>query len=149
MEVHPMRDHLGIGLGAELIAGALELATQFEVVLDDAVVDDGEAVAGEMRMGVALARHPVRRPAGMRQTHVACDRGVGERLLEHAHLARGAQPPQLVALVDDRDARGVIATVFQPLQAIEQHRHDVAIGDTADNAAHSPSSSGDPASVAS
>jgi hypothetical protein len=37
----------------------------------------------------------------------------------------------------NRDTARVIAPVFQTLQALNQHRDDIAVGDRADNAAHS------------
>ena len=87
-----VRDDLGVGLGAELVAVPQQLRAQLLVVLDDAVVDDRDAVARDVRVGVALARHAVRRPARVRDAEVAV-RGVGvERVLELAHLADGAQP---------------------------------------------------------
>jgi hypothetical protein len=43
--MHAVRDHFGVGLGAELVAGELQVLAQFLVVLDDAVVHDRQAVA--------------------------------------------------------------------------------------------------------
>ena len=39
-------DHLGVGLGAELRAGAAQLVAKGEVVLDDPVENDGHAAVG-------------------------------------------------------------------------------------------------------
>ena len=64
--VDAVRDDFGVGLGGELVAARFELLAQLFVVLDDAVVDDREAVARDVRMRVALARHAVRGPAGVR-----------------------------------------------------------------------------------
>src|SRR2546429_5057390 len=43
--VDAVGDDLGVGLGGEPVAAALEIGTQLLVVLDDAVVHDREAVA--------------------------------------------------------------------------------------------------------
>ena len=52
--VDAVGDDLGVGLGGEPVAAALEIGTQLLVVLDDAVVHDREAVARDVRMRVAL-----------------------------------------------------------------------------------------------
>jgi len=69
--VDAVRDHLGVGLGGELVTLARRLGAQLLVVLDDAVVDDRDAVPGDVRVGVALARHAVRGPAGVRDAEAA------------------------------------------------------------------------------
>ena len=62
-----MGDDLGIGFGLEIdspVSG--QVLFQFQVVFDDAVVDDGDpAAVGKMRMGVLVARRAMGRPAGM------------------------------------------------------------------------------------
>ena len=67
-----VRDDLGIGVRGELIARALQALADRLVVLDDAVVDDGD-IAGHVRMGIALGRRAVRRPAGVRNTGLAVE----------------------------------------------------------------------------
>ncbi len=51
------------------------------------------------------------------------------------HARGAARAPQAAALVH-RDAAGVVAAVFEPLQALDQDRNDVARADRADDAAH-------------
>ena len=75
-----MGDDLGVGLGRELGAAALELGAQLGEILDDAVVDDGDAV-GRMRMGVGLVRPAMGRPAG-----VADADGAASGSFEQPHL---------------------------------------------------------------
>ena len=56
---HQVDCHLGVGVAGELDAGVLELLAQRRVVLDDAVVDDGDLARGvAMRMGIAVGRPP-------------------------------------------------------------------------------------------
>ena len=136
VEVDAVRDDLGVGLGGERVAALLELRAQLLVVLDDAVVHDGEAVARDVRMRVALARHAMRGPAGVRDADLAGGGAVGERLLQHAHLADGAQARQVPGAVQHGDAGRVVAAVFQPPQALHQHRHDIALRDRSDDSAH-------------
>ena len=59
-----VREHLGVGLGLERVPLHLEHLPQRAVVLDDAVVHDGDrARAVDVRMRVALVRRAVRGPA--------------------------------------------------------------------------------------
>ena len=59
-----MGDDLGVGLALEDAALGLHLLAQRLEILDDAVVDDGDAV-DDVRMGVADGRRAMGRPAGM------------------------------------------------------------------------------------
>ena len=89
----------------------------------------------EVRMCVVHRRGAVRGPArvgdaGAALHVVGVDAG-GQ--LGHARgAARAAQPAVLV----DRDAARVVAAVFEPPQALDQDRNDVAGADRADDAAH-------------
>ena len=129
-----MSDHLGVGVGAELRALALELVAQLAEILDDAVVDDGEAVGG-VGMGVAFGRPAVGGPA-----RVADAAGAGERLarepgLEIAQLALGAPAGQLAAF-QRGDAGGVVAAVFEPLERVDERGRDRLTPENAHNSAH-------------
>ena len=67
-----VRDDLGVGFGDELVALALELLLQIEVVLDDAVVNHhnlSRAVA--VRMRILFRRPAVRGPARVADAVVA------------------------------------------------------------------------------
>ena len=66
--MNAMRDDFGVGLGAERVAELGQLFTQLFVILDDAVVNDRDAVTRDVRVCVALGRHAVRRPACVRDT---------------------------------------------------------------------------------
>jgi hypothetical protein len=48
-----MGDHLGVGIGGKCHAGLLQIPAQLVEILDDAVVDDCEAV-GRVRVRVHL-----------------------------------------------------------------------------------------------
>ena len=134
--VDAVRDHLGVGLGGELVALAPRLVAQLLVVLDDAVVDDRDAVLGDVRVGVALARHAVRGPARVRDAEAAVGRVGVERVLELAHLADGAQALDLAGAVQHGDARRVVAAVLQPAQSLDQDRDDVPVSNGSDDSAH-------------
>jgi hypothetical protein len=106
------------------------------VILDDAVVNDRDAVARDVRMRVALGRHAVRRPAGMCNAQVALDRRLLERVLQHPDFADRAQPAQFAAAVQDREAGGIVTAVFQAPQPLDQDGNDVSVSDRADDSAH-------------
>ena len=97
--VDAMRDHLGVGLGAELVAAPLEVRAQLLVVLDDAVVHDREPVARDVRVRVALARHPVGGPAGVGDADLAGGRALLQR------LARASAPCRPCAAAADAPSR--------------------------------------------
>ena len=86
VQIDQLRHRFGVGLGGEFLARRLQLRAQLGVVLDDAVVHDGDA-RGAVRMRVALGRRAVRRPAG-----VADAGGAGQR---RARPARAARLPSL------------------------------------------------------
>ena len=91
------RHRLGVGLGLEDIAERAELAPQRLVILDDAVVDDGDPVGGD-RMGVGLGRQAVGRPAGVADADHPVHRLAVEPPGEVVELALG--PPALDLAVD-------------------------------------------------
>ncbi len=64
--------HFAVGLGFEFVALGEELGAQVAEILDDAVMDDGDACIG-VRMGVDLGRRAMRRPARV------ADAGAGRR----------------------------------------------------------------------
>ena len=66
-----MRDRLSVSLANERVPIPLEFLLQFEVIFDDAVMNNYQpALTIDMRMGVLFGRSPVRRPSGMSQAVV-------------------------------------------------------------------------------
>ncbi len=130
-----VRDDFGIGVRIEAVAMRLELFAKRGVVLDDAVVDDRDAVVGDVRMRVDRVRHAVRRPARVRDAGEAFDRRLLVKLLEIANLAGRADTRQAVAF-EDRDAGGIVAAVFERLEAGDQDRDDVFPRGGGDDSAH-------------
>jgi hypothetical protein len=126
--VDAVRDHLGVGLGREDVAEPLQFAAQLFVVLDDAVVDDRDAVLGDVRMRVALGRHAVGGPARVRDAEIAVRRDWSiQRFLQHAHLADGAHALQVFGAVQDGHAGRVVAAILKPAQAVHQDGDDIAL----------------------
>jgi hypothetical protein len=133
--VHQVGDHLGVGLAFEDVALVLQLGAQFVMVFNDAVVHQADALARKMRVGVVHRRHAVRGPAGVGDAGARQDAVLRDLGFELGHPAGAAGAAQFTALVH-RHAAAVVAAVFQPLQALDEDRDDVAGADGADDATH-------------
>ena len=140
-----MRDDLGVGLRGEDVAGGLEALAQRLVVLDDAVVDDGDLAVGDVRMRVGRRGRAVRRPARVRDAGVRGERArIGLRG-EIGDARRAHQPLEVRRrgiVADDREAGRVVAAVLEPSNAVDQDGNDVPRGRRSDDAAHGVSLSG-------
>src|SRR6185312_15448733 len=141
MLMDSMGDHLGVRLGGELVAAPRELCPQLLMILDDAVVNDREPVARDVRVRIALARHTVGRPARVRDAELAMRRIPVERMLQRLHLAHRAQPLQALTSVDYRNPGGVVAAILEPAQTLHQNGYDVALCDCSDDSTHAVRSS--------
>ena len=63
--------------------------------------------------------------------------GIGvDRVLQHLHLADGAQALEVRRAVQHRDAGRVVAAIFQPAQPFHEDGNDVPFSDGSDDAAH-------------
>ena len=142
--IDQVRDDLGVGLAREHVAARLQLGAQLVVVLDDAVVDQRDACRAvglaprpgrEVRMRVVHRRRAVGGPAGVGDAGRALHAVGGDLRVELGHARGAARAAQRAGLVDG-DAAGVVAAVFEPLQAFDEDGNDVARADRADDAAH-------------
>src|SRR5579883_3332096 len=133
---HHDGDGLGIGLGLEAVAELAQLAAQLLEILDDAVVDDGDARRRD-GMGVGLVRDAMRRPARMADADRALHRLLLEAGDEVVELALGAAALDL-AVDQRRDPRRLIAAVFETAQPVDEERRHLALADDSDDAAHQP-----------
>ena len=109
-----MSDDLGVGLAGEDVSVGLELGLELAEVLDDAVMDDRQLLGG-VRMGVCFSRLAMRRPTGVTDADQAVERLAGEAYFEILELALGAAAAE-PATFERRDAGGIIAAIFEPLQ---------------------------------
>ena len=133
--VDQVGDHLGVGLRFKAVADGLELVAQRFVVLDDAVVHQGDGVAREVRVGVDGIRLAVRGPARVGDADGAVQ-VAGLRLrVEVGHARHGAHTLELAIALHGNTAR-VVAAVFQTAQAFDQDGNDIARGNRADDTAH-------------
>ena len=129
-----MDDDLGVGFGLEEVVVAFQFRLQVLIVLDDAVMDDGD-LAGRMGMGVVLGRAAMGGPAG-----VADADGAGQWLF----LDAAVQVDQLAfrpapvdpAIDQGRHAGAVVSAILQPPQPLDQKGSDLVLADDTDNTAH-------------
>ena len=96
---------------------------------------DRNAVAG-VRMGIALARPSVGGPARVSDSNRAGERCAGKPLLEVLELAFRAQPRQ-VSVLKRRDAGGIVAAIFQPLERVDELIGNRLAAENSDYSAHS------------
>ena len=129
---------LGVGLALEGVALGEELVLQLGEVLDDAVVDEGESsVVAEVRVRVAVGRAAVRRPAGVADAGAAAVQGRRLEVVgEHLELAGALRRLDDAVVVDDGDARRVVAAIFEATKASHEHVEAVALSDVSDDSTH-------------
>ena len=140
-------DDLGVGLAGEDRAHVGQALAHREVVLDDAVDHDVDAVGGvEVRVGVLLVDPPVGGPARVADAGGGrAGRGgdaaglvVDARRDGVAQVLEVADRADRVDRVagDHRDAGRVVAAVLQAGEALEQQVLDGTLAYVADDAAH-------------
>ena len=138
VELQKLRDDLCVRFRLEVYALIDEKFLDLHIVLDDAVVDDGEFPArADVRVGVDLARCAVCRPAGMSHADAALEiraavNGVAEHLkppLRLAHL-------QFMLRRDDRNAGRVIPAVFKSCKPVKQDGSRLFAAHKSNNSTH-------------
>ena len=145
-------EHFGIGLAVEDVPLLGEVLLQRRVVLDDAVVDDRDAVAKLFVVAVwvcVLLRHTaVRRPTGVRDANRSLEPAtVVDELLDVRDATDRAR--NLEATIHDGDTRRVVPAILKALQAFEKNVCCLATADVGNDSAHMfefRSDSGDSAS---
>ena len=109
---------LRIGLAFEHRAVAFEFVAQLAKVFDDAVVNDRHP-ARHMRMGVAFDRLAMRGPARMPDAGRSFQRFLGQPAVQSSKLAFGPAPCQHAGF-ECGDACGIVASIFKPLQRLDE-----------------------------
>ena len=100
------------------MAAGLEPVAKLAEVLDDPVVDDRDlARAVLVRMSVEVVGPAVGRPPRVREADRRVRRTIRDRSAEIGQLAGLLLDEQVAAVIDQRDARGVVAAVFEAAQA--------------------------------
>ena len=116
------------------MAALAKLLAQGVVVLDAAVVDDGDAAgAVEVGVGVELRGGADGGPAGVADADGAGDgAGLGAEVLD---VADGLGDMDAAA-VEDGDAAGVVAAVLDAVEGVQQDGEGVSRPDVARDSAH-------------
>src|SRR5688572_28847817 len=131
--MNEMSNHLGIGVGAELVALGAQPRADGVVVLDDAVVHHRDAAA-DVRVGIALGGHAVGRPAGVADADGAFELLLVRELFQFRHALTGAQALQTA--IDHGHSHRVVAAVLEAAQAFQQDRDDVTPRYRGDDSTH-------------
>ena len=107
-----------------------QLGAQRLEVLDDAVVREAHAPPRQMRVGVFLTGHAVRRPPGMGNAGgtVHALRTDSFRQLRDPPRRAHALERRFRAAVEDSHTGRVVAAVLQAPQPFEEDRYDVTPG---------------------
>ncbi len=114
----------------------LQLMPQDGMVLDDSVVNDGNAAtAVKVGMCVVIRGRSVRCPTGVTNPDARCERRNIEAGLEILHLSSSAEAKQSTVL-DQRDSGRVIAAILKALEALEKDRSCTLPSDITDNPTH-------------
>ena len=128
-------EDLGVRLRAELVAGLLEVGLQLEVVLDDPVVDDGDAFV-LVGMRILVRRLPVGRPAGVPDARRALRRRVAKPVFQILELSLGADDGQAL-LAENGEAGGVVSAVLELAQSVDEEARALLVTHVSNDAAHS------------
>ena len=114
------RHDFGVGVGGEGVPATFEVGLECGVVLDGAVVDDGDAVGVVLLgVGVCLVDFAVGCPAGVCDADGAVEPGdVCEFVFEDGDAADGADAFQ--PAVEDGDTGGVVAPVLHAFEPFDE-----------------------------
>jgi hypothetical protein len=134
VEVDELRHRLGVRLGREFLPLGFQLGAQLGVILDDAVMDDGDA-RGAVRMRIAFGWCAMCRPPRVADPDAAGQRRALEGRREIAELPLGAAALDM-AVHQGRDAGAVVAAIFEPPQRVQQQRSRRTRPDHSHDATH-------------
>jgi hypothetical protein len=105
------------------------------MVLDDAIVDEGNPFTGKVRMGIVGGRCAMGRPTGVGDAESPAE-GLDADLFLKFGDTGGAAGALEASLAVDGDAAGVIAPVFQPFQPFQHDWHYITFRNCTDYTAH-------------
>ena len=131
---HQMSNGLGVGFADKFAAFFGQLLAQLAEIFDDPVVDDRNDIGG-MRMSIVFGRPAVGCPAGVTDPDIASKRLALEPRFKRTQLAFRATAAKH-AVVERGDTRGVIASVLEAFQGIDQLLGNRLGSQNSDNSAH-------------
>ena len=133
-EIH---QNFRVRVGIENIALRRKLVLDLKVVLDDAIVHNGQlSRIAHVGMGIAHAGFPVRCPAGVSHAGGGSRRRFGaQKPFQGIELALCLHHAEL-ALLYAGDASGIVASVLKPVQFFDNKGHCRSVSGIADYSTH-------------
>ena len=136
-----MGDDLRVGFGLEGVAGRRQFVPELPEILDYAVVDNCDAACAiAVRVGVQVTRPSMSCPTSVAQPNSCPGRLTTQGFAEDSDLAGPLLHEKVAALGYQSYARGVVASILQASQPIEQDWTGVSRSRIADDSAHKQSS---------
>ena len=135
--MYQMADDLGIGLRFEHVAERAQAFALLLVVFDDAVVHQRQFAGADVRMRIEFGDAAVGGPARVPDADLTCQ-GFGLRRRFHFGHAAGTTHA-FDAVGHDRDAGGIVATVLEALESVDQKMHHIPLRYRSNNTAHKTS----------
>jgi hypothetical protein len=132
--IDQMSDHFAIGFGFEFGALGLQLVTQLAKILNDAVVNDGNAISG-MGVRIVLVWPSVSSPTRVPDPDRSVQRFAFQptfQIFEFALRTPGRQAPSL----QSGHARGVVTAILEPFESIDKLLGDRLTPENSDDSAH-------------
>src|SRR5262245_32160219 len=115
----------------------LKLVFQRQEVLNDAVVNDDNATrAVAMGMRILFSRPAVRSPTRMTDSVSTVERPQPNGLFKVAQLAFSSANREAAVFIDDRYSRGIVAAVFELLEAVKNYSDDLLVTHVSDYSTH-------------
>ena len=135
--LHEVRHDLGVGVGGKGVAIAGQVAAELAVVLDDAVVDDGDAAgAVQVRVGVLVGGGAVRGPARVGDARGACEVCGLAAVGEDRDATRALHAVELAVRREHLDASRVVAAVLERCQTVKQELGRLLLAGVSNDSAH-------------
>src|SRR5882757_5739811 len=131
-----VRDHFGIGFRVETVAQLNETGSQRLMILDNAVVHDGNSAPRNVRMRIARGGNAVSGPTGMGDADMAGDWCGIKGILQRFYFAHGAHPSELTGGPQHGHSGGIVSPVLETAQSLHQDRNGIALRDDTDDSAH-------------
>src|SRR5580700_7704569 len=130
-----VEEDFGVGVALKVIAFLDQFVLELGEVLDDAVVDHGEAAAGgAVGVGVAVVGLPMRRPAGVAHSGVGVEVFADEAVFKFGDLSFLLVYAEVS--VEKGDAGAVITAVFEAFEAFQDDWISFSGSDISDDATH-------------
>lgn len=133
--VDQMRDYFRIRLTRELIALGLKFSSDLLMILNDAVMDQRNVIARNMRMCVADLWRAMRGPTRMRDADAALHFIFGNSFAKFVHTGHGASPLE-DAVVKRCNSAGIVTAIFKAAKAFQKHGHNITITRGGDDTTH-------------